>query len=88
MIDADTLLLLCEARANESTVEISVTDCLYGCCHRPASRRSGYLQVYRGVIAQIDERKLILHSRALSQLNYHVIAELDNVEEAVLIGGA
>jgi hypothetical protein len=80
VIDAD-MLLLREAQANESTVEITVTDCLYGCCNRPPARRAGHLQVYRGVIAAVDERKLVLHSIALRSLNYHVVAELEHVED-------
>lgn len=84
MIDTDTLMLLCEARASEQAVQITVTDCLYGCCSRPVARRAGYLQVYRGVVAEIDERRLLLHSLALRSLNYRVIVELQNIQEAAL----
>jgi len=84
-MDEDTYTLLLAAHCTSGTVRITVTECLYGCCHRPPSLRVGYEQVYQGLVAELDERWLILHSPGLRQLNYHVVAALDHVQEAMLV---
>jgi hypothetical protein len=73
------LHLLCDARANDTQVEIVVDECLYACCARPPKLKGGYEQTYRGLVASIDERQLVLHSIALRTLNYHVVVEVDHV---------
>jgi hypothetical protein len=75
-----------ELQRTRQEVYVVATETLYGCCNRPPSRRFGYEQVYRGVIADVDDRRLILHSIALAALNYHVIAELRYVSDVLLVG--